>query len=145
MVAMRLLVPVCLALICHGCGTLPAAERPAAPAPAESDRAAPPPVPIVPGRAEPAAESPALRGVIEECWAHIDAARWGEAIVSAERGLRIERRSAELYLVLARAYSAVENFDQARAFARQGLRYGDRAPAAVTRQLHSLLEAVGEP
>ncbi|MGD8175613.1 tetratricopeptide repeat protein [Marinimicrobium sp. ARAG 43.8] len=45
------------------------------------------------------------------------------AIASAERGLRIDRREPELYLVLAQSYMTLAQPEQARQFARQGLRF----------------------
>lgn len=45
------------------------------------------------------------------------------AISLAERGLRSNRYAADLYLILAQAYDALGNRDQARNFARLGLRY----------------------
>ncbi|TQV71716.1 hypothetical protein FKG94_18865 [Exilibacterium tricleocarpae] len=110
-------------------------------APVPEPETPPPSRPILPGQAPPAVESSALRSVIDSCWDHYRAGRWDDAIATAERGLRIERRSAELYLVLARAYSAMDERDQAQAFARQGLRYSDHAPAAVGAQLRSVLGA----
>lgn len=45
------------------------------------------------------------------------------AIATAERGLRIDRREPEFYLVLAQSYMSLSNPEQARQFAQQGLRF----------------------
>jgi hypothetical protein len=45
------------------------------------------------------------------------------AIVLAEKGLRIDRKDPQLYIVLARAYEQLGDKLQASYFARQGLRY----------------------
>lgn len=45
------------------------------------------------------------------------------AIAAAERGLRIDRREPELYLVLAQSYLDLSQPEQARQFADQGLRH----------------------
>ncbi len=45
------------------------------------------------------------------------------AIATAERGLRIERRAADLYLVLAQAYVQLGQPQKAGMFAQQGLRF----------------------
>lgn len=49
--------------------------------------------------------------------------QWQQSIETAERGLRIERRMAELYLVLSDGYSALQQRSRAKSFAQQGLRY----------------------
>lgn len=45
------------------------------------------------------------------------------AVAAAERGLRIDRREPELYLVLAQSYLDLAQAEQARQFAEQGLRH----------------------
>ncbi|MCP8899099.1 tetratricopeptide repeat protein [Gilvimarinus xylanilyticus] len=63
------------------------------------------------------------------------------AIASAERALRIDRRSAEAYLVLAKSYYQSGDETQAAQFARQGLRYsGDNRK--LDRALNSVLADV---
>jgi len=48
---------------------------------------------------------------------------YNSAIQSAERGLRIDRREPEFYLVLAQSYLELAQPAQAEQFARQGLRH----------------------
>ncbi|BFM05731.1 tetratricopeptide repeat protein [Halioxenophilus aromaticivorans] len=48
---------------------------------------------------------------------------WSTAIEQAERGLRVNRRQPELYLILAQSYWQLGESAQASQFARQGLRY----------------------
>ncbi len=52
---------------------------------------------------------------------------WDEAILAAERGLRIDARNPALYLVLAKSYGALGQTGKARLFAEQGrsLSYSD--------------------
>ncbi len=45
------------------------------------------------------------------------------AIATAERGLRIERRAADLYLVLAQSYVQLALPEKAKMFVQQGLRF----------------------
>ncbi|GLS27871.1 hypothetical protein GCM10007877_35900 [Marinibactrum halimedae] len=59
--------------------------------------------------------------------------RWSDAIALAERGLRINRKQSELYLILSESYLAQGNEDQARAFAEQGMRYTEKRSAVGTR------------
>jgi tetratricopeptide (TPR) repeat protein len=49
--------------------------------------------------------------------------QYQSAIATAERGLRIDRRAASLYLVLAQSYMQLQMPQQAKNFVLQGLRY----------------------
>lgn len=49
--------------------------------------------------------------------------QYSAAIDTAERGLRLDRYAADLYRVLAQAYAGMGGLEQARNFARLGLRY----------------------
>ena len=49
--------------------------------------------------------------------------QWNQAILLAERGLRIDRKEAFFYWVLAKAYQQLFKTQQSIEFARQGLRY----------------------
>ncbi len=49
-----------------------------------------------------------------------------QAINLAEKGLRVNRKEARLYLVLAKAYKAEKNTKQSNYFAKQGLRYAKK-------------------
>lgn len=51
------------------------------------------------------------------------AGQYQSAIATAERGLRIDRRAASLYLVLAQSYMQLQMPQQAKNFVLQGLRY----------------------
>lgn len=53
------------------------------------------------------------------------ARQYESAIATAERGLRIERRAASLYLVLAQSYVQLGLPDKAKNFVQQGLRYAN--------------------
>lgn len=61
------------------------------------------------------------------------------AIAAAERGLRIDRRMPELYLILAHSYRALGNPARARQFAQQGLRYVEEPAGETGRALEDLL------
>jgi len=65
-------------------------------------------------------------------------AQWSEAIVTAERGLRVDRREASFYWLLAHAYQGLDELNSAAAFARQGLRYTPRN-SRLYRDLQALL------
>lgn len=60
------------------------------------------------------------------------------AIVLAERGLRIDRKSPRFYQVLAAAYHALSNQAQSVYFAKQGLRYAKKG-STVYRSLEQWL------
>lgn len=63
------------------------------------------------------------------------------AIASAERALRIDRRSARAYLLLAQSYWRLAVPAQSEQFARQGLRYSG-SDASLTRALETVLAQV---
>lgn len=84
----------------------------------------------------------AVDRLLQESRSQLAARDWQAAIASAERGLRIDRREAELYLLLAEGYRGLGNADRSVQFARQGLRYAG-ANSPVARALHNLI-ATGE-
>lgn len=84
----------------------------------------------------------ALSQMLQDSRAQVDARNWQGAIVSAERGLRIDRREPELYLLLAKSYWALAELDRARQFARQGLRYINDPSTAIAMDLNDLLFAL---
>lgn len=67
--------------------------------------------------------NPAVSSLINQSRAQYNARNYPAAIASAERGLRIDRRTPELYLVLAQSYLQQSNAGQAKQFAQQGLRF----------------------
>lgn len=78
---------------------------------------------IRPGSSERSTPLAAVSALVRDAWAQYRAGKLQDAIATAERGLRIQRSSAELYLLLAKAYMALDNHAQANTFAHQGLRY----------------------
>jgi Tfp pilus assembly protein PilF len=65
---------------------------------------------------------------------------WHAAIASAERGLRIDRREAELYLMIAEGYRGLGDDDRSVQFARQGLRHAKQG-SRIADALHNLVAA----
>ncbi|MEX1032511.1 MAG: hypothetical protein WDZ30_04075 [Cellvibrionaceae bacterium] len=107
----------------------------------DSDATATPPV----ARPQPPAPVPAVHALsrmLEECRAQVEAQQWQAAIASAERGLRIDRREPELYLLLAKSYWGLADLDRARQFARQGLRYVSGPFSPVAADLNRLLAVI---
>jgi hypothetical protein len=79
-----------------------------------------------PSSAAPAsnkAVSGALGSLVQEAKRAYSNGQYGAAIATAERGLRIDRRTPALYLVMAQSYLAMKQPGQAAQFANQGLRY----------------------
>ncbi len=66
---------------------------------------------------------------------------YSSAIVSSERGLRIDRREPELYLILAQSYLALARPAQAEQFARQGMRHSG-SDTWVSQALEALLSGL---
>ncbi|HTF97042.1 MAG TPA: tetratricopeptide repeat protein [Cellvibrio sp.] len=65
------------------------------------------------------------------------------AIATAERGLRIERRAADLYLVLAQAYVQLAQPQKAEMFVQQGLRFAPQG-SDVASGLLRVRESLGQ-
>lgn len=63
---------------------------------------------------------------------------WSGAIEQAERGLRVNRRQPELYLILAQSYWQLGKQSLASQFARQGLRYLGRGSEVLQVKLEQL-------
>ena len=101
----------------------PVEERPVGAPPAE-------PVVVVPqpfGTPKPAPvtapSNPAVQSLARQARSQYQAQDYHGAIATAERGLRIERRAADLYLVLAQSYVQLALPEKARMFIQQGLRF----------------------
>jgi Flp pilus assembly protein TadD len=123
---------LCLAsllLVLVGCAThtdyptYPAPQpepEPTEPAPVivkpQPDAVVTPPAPAV-------ALNPAALSLAKQARGQYQSQDYQGAIATAERGLRIERRAADLYLLLAQSYVQLGLPDRARMFVQQGLRF----------------------
>ncbi len=65
------------------------------------------------------------------------------AIATAERGLRIERRAADLYLILAQSYVQLGLPQKAEMFVQQGLRFAPQG-SDVASGLLRVRESIGQ-
>lgn len=83
--------------------------------------------PVVPDA--PRTSLPLVEKLIASANQYYQQQRYEQAIEQAERGLRVDRKESRLYLVLAKAYEGQGNKEQARYFARQGLRYAEKGSA----------------
>lgn len=79
----------------------------------EPEPASPPP-PVV---------NPAVVSLTNQARGQYNARNYQGAIATAERGLRIDRRAPDLYLVLAQSYLQLAMYQQAEQFVQQGLRF----------------------
>lgn len=70
--------------------------------------------------------NPAALSLVQQARRQYRAQDYQGAIATAERGLRIDRRAADLYLLLAESYVQLGQSDKARLFVQQGQRF---APA----------------
>jgi len=92
-----------------------------------------PPIAVVPKPAPViAVPNPAVQSLARQARAQYQARDYQGAIATAERGLRIERRAADLYLVLAQSYVQLALPEKAKMFVQQGLRFA--APGSDTAQ-----------
>ena len=81
---------------------------------------------------------PIVERLFSQADAALKAAQWQQAIATAEKGLRIERKDPRFYWVLASAYLELADKKQSQDFARQGLRYADKN-SPLARQLSDYL------
>jgi hypothetical protein len=86
--------------------------------------AVPKPVPVV-------ALNPAAQSLAKQARQQYLAQDYQGAIATAERGLRIERRAADLYLVLAQSYVQLGLPQKAEMFVQQGLRFAAQGSDAA--------------
>lgn len=86
----------------------------------------------VPKSVPTVALNPAAQSLAKQAHQQYLAQDYQGAIATAERGLRIERRAADLYLVLAQSYVQLALPEKAKMFVQQGLRFA--APGSETAQ-----------
>lgn len=84
---------------------------------------APPPVVPQTQAPIPTATSNATASLVSQARAQYQAKNYQAAIATAERALRIDRRSPDVYLVLAQSYMQLANTQLAMQFVQQGIRY----------------------
>lgn len=78
---------------------------------------------LPPASAQQPVINPAVTSLTNQARAQYNARNYQAAIATAERGLRIDRRASELYLVLAQSYLQMSMPQQAEQFVQQGLRF----------------------
>ncbi|UTW44483.1 hypothetical protein KFE80_08750 [bacterium SCSIO 12696] len=100
-----------------------------------------PPVVIAPTEGRASSASQAVSNLLQEGWALYNQERFDASISVAERGLRIDRRRAELYRLLSRNYLATLQLQQAEQLARQGLAISS-ASASERAALQGLLREI---
>jgi tetratricopeptide (TPR) repeat protein len=71
----------------------------------------------------PSATSNATASLVAQARAQYQTKNYQGAIATAERALRIDRRSPEVYLILAQSYVQLANKQLALQFVQQGIRY----------------------
>jgi tetratricopeptide (TPR) repeat protein len=71
----------------------------------------------------PLASSNATASLVSQARAQYQAKNYQGAIAIAERALRIDRRSPDVYLILAQSYVQLANTQLALQFVQQGIRY----------------------
>jgi len=93
-------------------------EKPTAPVVVEQTQPMPSTTPV-----ENKPQNGAINSLIQQAKTQYAAKNYAGAIATAERGLRIDRRAAELYLILAQSYLQQANTQVAQQFVQQGIRY----------------------
>lgn len=112
--------------------TAPVIDRPASPARPDQPAVVQPQPGAVPKPAPAVSLNPAAQSLARQARQQYAARDYQGAIATAERGLRIERRAADLYLVLAQSYVQLAMPEKARMFVQQGQRFA--APGSDTAQ-----------
>lgn len=80
----------------------------------------------VPRQAPAVTLNPAAVSLAKQARGQYQSQDYQAAIATAERGLRIERRAPDLYLILAQSYLQLGQPQKASMFAQQGLRYASQ-------------------
>lgn len=88
------------------------------------------PAPAVVAPVAPVTNS-AVESLVKQARAQYLSRDYQNAIATAERGLRIDRRAADLYLVLAQSYLQLALPQKATMFVQQGLRYAQQGSEAA--------------
>ncbi|MES2673112.1 MAG: tetratricopeptide repeat protein [Pseudomonadota bacterium] len=104
--------------------------------------------PVTPPTVTPQAQGPApvlaknaIASLTTQSRAQYQAKNYQAAIAIAERGLRIDRRAPELYLVLAQSYVQLANTQLAQQFVQQGIRYA-QAGSEVAQKLAKIKDSL---
>jgi tetratricopeptide (TPR) repeat protein len=105
-----------------------------------------PSVPVAPPTVTPQGPAPvlaknAIASLAAQSRAQYQAKNYQAAIAIAERGLRIDRRAPELYLVLAQSYVQLANTQLAQQFVQQGMRYA-QAGSEVAQKLTKIRDSL---
>lgn len=69
---------------------------------------------------------PLVERLVSKARAQLNEQAYQQAITTAERGLRVERKEPRFYWLLSQAYIGLNNREQATLFAKQGLRYAPK-------------------
>jgi len=115
-----------MAVLISGCSVLQPEERPPAPAepPPEPAVVTPPPTtPQAPSRPAEPSTAAAWKPLLARADQAARSGDYDQALALLERAQRIEPRSGEIYLQLARTHQARGDRDQAQAAAERGLLY----------------------
>lgn len=107
-----------------------------------------PPIPAEPPAPAPQARTVAPVGnavvsLAAQARAQYAAKNYQSAVATAERGLRIDRRAPELYLILAQSYVQLANTQLAQQFVQQGIRYS-QAGTEIAQSLLSLRDSLAK-
>lgn len=95
--------------------------------------------PVVPD-SQTQSSIPLVERLVEQSNTALRVKNYSAAINLAEQGLRIDRKEVRLYLVLAEAYQGLQNKQQSRHFANQGLRYTQNKQGNTYALLRSLAQ-----
>lgn len=130
----KLLPIIAFSALMTGCATStyePVPTEETLPPTTEEVPVEPPPPEFIPEPVKPTppavvVPNPAVESLIRQARTQYQSQNFQGAIATAERGLRIDRRSADLYLLLAQSYVQLSLPQKAKMFVQQGLRYAQQ-------------------
>jgi hypothetical protein len=102
---------------------------------------APAPITPQPTNTAPVLTGNAIASLVAQARAQYAGKNYQACIATAERGLRIDRRAPELYLLLAQSYLQLANTPLANQFVQQGIRYA-QAGSEVAQRLLKIKESL---
>lgn len=131
-----------LALCCllTGCVTTPQATAPSIPGQTQ-ENSSPTTISKTPAPTQaPSQQLALLNSKLYQANQALDQGNPEKAIEIAEQSLRLDRSDARFYLVLSEAHWVMGNYDLARNFARQGLRYVRPSQTDIKQKLHKFTQ-----
>ncbi|GAB2190438.1 tetratricopeptide repeat protein [Sessilibacter sp. MAH2] len=140
-VGKRELIAVTLSCVLTGCvATQPTATAPVIPGQTQENSSSAPTNKAPAPTQAPSQQLALLNSKLYQANQALDQGKPEKAIEIAEQSLRLDRSDARFYLILSEAHWVMGNYDLARNFARQGLRYVRPSQTDIKQKLHKFTQ-----